>query len=226
MPAGLASVLCRAQVICSMKSVQHCLATQRDVVPNFHVPYNEGCAVLLGTAPCTECSCRPHDKQVNGAADIHQAGVDILKDAESELVRQEVRDKGGVVRGSTAAKVQVPGLLCCISDSFKSQRHRQMYTCTVITNYCTHMSSVLRCMVAWRIQRNSQGDFCLDLVECLQLGHAWIEFMRAYGRVLLYTTQQSAYIHAAASGCVRCSGIGQRSTALILDRKHVFAVGS
>lgn len=38
---------------------------------------------------------------------MHQNAVNILADAESELVRQEVKDKGGVVRGSTAAKVQV-----------------------------------------------------------------------------------------------------------------------
>ena len=38
---------------------------------------------------------------------LDETGKQILMDAESELVRQEVHEKGGVIRGSTAAKVQV-----------------------------------------------------------------------------------------------------------------------
>lgn len=50
---------------------------------------------------------RPHDKQVAGASELDQNAVAILNDAQSELVRKEVDEKGGVQRGSQAAKIQV-----------------------------------------------------------------------------------------------------------------------
>ena len=51
--------------------------------------------------------CRPHDKQLGAGNNLDDAGLQVLKDAESELVKQEVAAEGGVVRGSVAAKVQV-----------------------------------------------------------------------------------------------------------------------
>ena len=74
--------------------------------------------------PCGKC--RPLDKQ-GGAAEqsLPRTATEVLKEAESELVTKEVAEQGGVVRGGTAAKVQVCFIFQCSSSLGKVTRSMQ-----------------------------------------------------------------------------------------------------
>lgn len=92
---------------------------------------------------------RPLDKQT-AVADQGQLGTatEVLKAAESELVTKEVAEQGGVVRGGTAAKVQV------CAGVFPAMPSLHVICCALVTGHMMYLcSSQVKAMRLWRTRR-------------------------------------------------------------------------